>query len=101
MGAVANYIRTHDSSVITYKWREKSAQYTKMRDDMNVKLHIESIYQEHKDEVEELIWKSLFYKGSFRDAINDANFGIKITEEGVNRFILNTYSEMMKCINAH
>lgn len=90
--SVDDYLTSHQREILHYEWREKSPQYKTLRESMDSKLHISDIYDEHKDEVEELIWRSQFYGGSFLDAINDSKIGIELTEDEIRRFILGTYA---------
>lgn len=91
--SVDAYLIDHQREKLHFEWREKSPQYKKLREGMDAKLHISDIYDEHKDEVEELIWRSQYYGGAFLGAIDGSKIGIELTEDEVKRFILGTYAE--------
>lgn len=92
-GALPSFITDHKASHLKPLWTSIVANQNKVRDDMEKKLHITDIYSEHIDEVEELVWRSLFGRNAFVKALNNSKLGIKLSSRDVDRFILGTYSD--------
>lgn len=90
----ANYILTHNRENLSVKLTESSPEYKGICDTMDDKLHITSIYQEHKDVVEETIWKRYAYNDKNIEALKASFAGTKLalSDEDVKRFIMGTYS---------
>ena len=88
------YYLTHDANELEIKYLPASPEYNTMRDVMQDKLHIEEIYEQHKDIAEEVLWKRLAYNRSYRVATT-TTFGWKrmLSKHEVNRFILGTYDK--------
>ena len=86
------YYLTHDVNELEIKYEPCDTAYQRMRDVMQDKLHIEEIYQQHKDVAEEVLWKHMAYNKSYRNAAN-ITFGSKriLSKHEINRFILGTY----------
>ena len=86
------YYLTHDVNELEIRFLPSSAEFEGMRDVMQEKLHIEEIYQQHKDVAEEVLWKRMAYNKSYRVATT-TTFGWKrmLSRHEVNRFILGTY----------
>lgn len=91
----ANYILTHNRESLSVKLVESRPEYHGICETMDNKLHITSIYQEHKDIVEEAIWKRYAYNRKNIEALKASFAGTKLnlTDENVKRFVLGTYSE--------
>lgn len=91
----ADYILTHNRESLSVKLVESRPEYHGICEAMDNKLHITSIYQEHKDVVEESIWKKYAYNGNNIEALKASFAGTKLnlTDENVKRFVLGTYSE--------
>ena len=63
-----------------------------MRDLYVKKFRIEDIYQEHKDVVEEVLWKYYAYTPAFIQSLNKTFKGLKkIDNRNLARFIMGTY----------
>lgn len=92
-GALPSFITDHKASHLKPLWTSIVANQNKVRDDMEKKLHITDIYSEHIDEIEELVWRSLFGRNAFVKALNKSKLGIKLSSRDVDRFILGTYSD--------
>lgn len=91
----ADYILTHNRETLSVKLVESSPEYHEICETMDNKLHITSIYQEHKDVVEETIWRKYAYNRKNIEALKASFAGTKfnLTDEDVKRFVLGTYSE--------
>lgn len=91
----ADYILTHNRESLSVKLVESRPEYHGICEMMDNKLHITSIYQEHKDVVEETIWKKYAYNGNNIEALKTSFAGTKLnlTNEDVKRFVLGTYSD--------
>lgn len=87
-----SYLLTHDVNNLDIKYDACLPAYQNMRNQMQKKLHIEDIYQQHKDVAEEVIWKRMAYNRSYRVAAT-TTIGLKrmLSKHEVNRFILGTY----------
>lgn len=92
-GALPSFITDHKASHLKPLWTSIVANQNKVRDDMEKKLHITDIYSEHIDEIEELVWRSLFGRNAFVKALNNSKLGIKLSSRDVDRFILGTFSD--------
>ncbi len=53
--------------------------------------HISELYSQHKDIVEELIWKSRIYNKSYKDSLSDSFSRLFPQTSNFNRFILGNY----------
>ena len=62
-----------------------------MCNDMNTQLHIESMYKEHQDVAEEVIWRKMIYNDAFKDSLRNLLEEKNFTDEEINRFILGSY----------
>lgn len=91
----ADYILTHDRDTLSVKLVESRPEYHGICETMDNKLHITSIYQEHKDVVEETIWRKYAYNGKNIEALKAsfADTKLNLTDDDVKRFVLGTYSE--------
>ena len=101
---VARYWITHQSQNDYMRLQGAEAQYSKMRDDMEERLHLEKRYMEHKDVMEEIFWKAKVYNQSFmaslhsginpdfrKDGHGVSGLNLPISRGDVYRFILGTY----------
>ncbi len=65
--------------------------------DLNLKenhedlFHISELYNQHKDIVEEIIWKSRIYNKSYKDSLSDSFTKLFPNTSNFNRFILGNY----------
>jgi hypothetical protein len=65
--------------------------------DLNLKtdhenlFHISELYNQHKDIVEEIIWKSRIYNKSYKDSLSDSFSKLFPHTSNFNRFILGNY----------
>lgn len=65
--------------------------------DLNLKenheelFHITELYNQHKDIVEEIIWKSRIYNKSYKDSLSDSFTKLFPNTSNFNRFILGNY----------
>ena len=100
----ARYWITHQSQNDYVRLLGAEAQYSKMRDDMEERLHIEERYVEHKDVMEEIFWKTKVYNHSFmaslysginpdfrKDGHGVSGLNLPISRGDVYRFIFGTY----------
>lgn len=100
----ARYWITHQSQNDYVRFQGAEAQYSKMRDDMEERLHIEERYVEHKDVMEEIFWKTKVYNHSFmaslysginpdfrKDGHGVSGLNLPISRGDVYRFIFGTY----------
>jgi hypothetical protein len=78
---------------ISIKADEKSENYKKASNH-NEDFNVEALYQNHKDVVNELYWKSIFYNETRKTELIDffKVKGISISEEEINRFITGNYT---------
>jgi len=53
--------------------------------------HITELYSQHKDIVEEIIWKSRIYNKSYKDSLSDSFTKLFPNTSNFNRFILGNY----------
>ncbi|QOW10112.1 hypothetical protein Q73A0000_06940 [Kaistella flava (ex Peng et al. 2021)] len=53
--------------------------------------HISKLYNQHKDIVEEIIWKSKIYNKSYKDSLSDSFTSLFPNTSNFNRFILGNY----------
>lgn len=90
--SLVDYLCDFNRESLKVSFEEICSDFKKMRDDTDRELHITDIYNEHKDHVEEVIWRHQFGRESFLKALNDAQLGFTIDEKNVDRFILGTYS---------
>ncbi|SMD44174.1 HNH endonuclease [Aquiflexum balticum DSM 16537] len=66
-------------------------------EDLNLKenheklFHITELYSQHKDIVEEIIWKSRIYNKSYKDSLSDSFAKLFPNTSNFNRFILGNY----------
>ena len=67
--------------------------------DLNLKknhedlFHITELYSQHKDIVEEIIWKSRIYNKSYKDSLSDSFTKLFPNTSNFNRFILGNYDD--------
>lgn len=67
--------------------------------DLNLKInhedlfHITELYKQHKDIIEELIWKSKVYNKSYKDSLSDSFAKLFPNSSNFNRFILGNYDK--------
>ena len=90
---VANYITDHDNSKLLIRFKSLSTQFDTVCHDMNEQLHIESMYKEHQDVAEEVIWRKMIYNDSFQESLKNLLQERNFTDEEIDRFILGTYYE--------
>lgn len=95
---VANYITEHDRKHLNIKFRSLTPQYEAMCNDMNTQLHIESMYREHQDVAEEVIWRKMIYNDSFKDSLRNLLEEKNFTDEEIDRFISGSYFDE---VNVH
>lgn len=88
---VANYIAEHDKKHLNIHLRSLEPQYDAMCNDMNTQLHIESMYSEHLDVVEEIIWRKMIYNDAFKDSLRNLLEEKNFTNEEISRFIVGGY----------
>lgn len=88
---VANYITEHDRTQLHIYFRSLEPRFDAMCNDMNTQLHIESMYREHQDVAEEVIWRKMIYNDAFKDSLRNLLEEKNFTEEEINRFILGSY----------
>lgn len=89
----AEYKLTHNVDALSVELKESNPSYKNICKKMNDKLHINAIYQEHKDVVEEAIWRKYAYNGENIKALK-ASFAeskLALTDDDVKRFVLGTY----------
>lgn len=90
---IANYITDHDSSQLDIHFKSVIPRFETVCREMNEQLHIESIYKEHQDVAEEVIWRKMIYNDSFQEALRNLLQERNFTDEEIDRFILGTYFE--------
>lgn len=88
---VANYIAEHDRMHLNIHFRSLEPRYDAMCNDMNTQLHIESMYKEHQDVAEEVIWRKMIYNDAFKDSLRNLLEENNFTDEEINRFVLGSY----------
>lgn len=90
---VAEFILWHKPDSINVCLEAYDAANDGICDHMNDKLHIDSLYKEHKDVVEETIWRKWVSNGSWIKSINEGlgRSGLHLTPEEVDRLIYGTY----------
>ena len=84
---------THNVDVLSVELKESNPLYKDVCKNMDKKLHINAIYQEHKDVVEEAIWRKYAYNAENIKALK-ASFAeskLALTDDDVKRFVLGTY----------
>ena len=89
----AEYKLTHNVDALSVELKESNPSYKNICKKMNDKLHINAIYQEHKDVVEEAIWRKYAYNDENIKALK-ASFAeskLALTDDDVKRFVLGTY----------
>lgn len=57
---------------------------------MKRKFHLETLYAEHRDVLEEIVWKCLFYRPSYLEGLRKA-FGINLSPDDVLRMVMGVY----------
>jgi len=57
---------------------------------MKQKFHLETLYAEHRDVLEEIVWKCLFYRPSYLEGLRKA-FGINLSPDDVLRMGMGVY----------
>lgn len=90
---VAEFILWHKHDCINVCLEAYDAANDGISEHMNDKLHIDSLYKEHKDVVEETIWRKWVSNDSWRKSINEGlgEHGLRLTTEEVDRLIYGTY----------
>lgn len=93
--SMASYIMNHDADELEICLSEATPDYKTLRDNMDERLHITSIYREHIDVAEETIWRKMAYNTSSMEALNQlfSDKGQKLSNEEVRRFIYGTYPD--------
>lgn len=89
----AEYMLTHNADALSVELKESNPLYKDVCKNMDKKLHINAIYQEHKDVVEEAIWRKYAYNDENIKALK-ASFAeskLALTDDDVKRFVLGTY----------
>ena len=89
----AEYMLTHNVDALSVELKESNPLYKDVCENMDKKLHINAIYQEHKDVVEEAIWRKYAYNDENIKAMKASFTGNKLalTDDDVKRFVLGTY----------
>lgn len=88
---IASYITKHDKTRLNIHFRSLEPQYDAMRNDMNTQLHLESLYKEHQDVAEEVIWRKMIYNDTYKDMLRSLLEEKNFTNEEINRFIFGGY----------
>lgn len=91
--SIVHYMMSHDVEKLQPHFFAYRKSATMIKDNTEKRLHIERIYEEHKDVAEEIIWKYMAYNKSYliglKRAIKDAVPNISDTK----RFIIGNYAD--------
>jgi len=81
--------------LLTQKEEELKIEFSSNDDDLTTDhenlFHISQVYNQHKDVVEEIIWKSRIYNKSYKDSLSDSFDKLFPQSSNFNRFILGNY----------
>lgn len=89
-GALARYILTHDVNQLKIDFDpvDETDVITPLKD----KMHIDDLYQQFKDTVEDVVWKRMAYDRGYKEALSKTRLDF-IGGAEINRFILGTYDK--------
>lgn len=88
---LGEYLTTFQRDNIIVEFNGRNARAQEVSEKFNEELHIEDLYNEHKDVVEELLWKYVIYNPSYLNALS-SQFNKGFLGNGdFKRFILGSY----------
>lgn len=90
-GSLVRYFNSQDTSHIRVKFKAKDASQEALRNKANEKFGIESIYNEHIDVIEEMMWRAKFYDSAIVSSMVWL-FGKRRPVVDIARFKLGTYA---------
>ncbi len=64
---------------------------SELKDNHEELFHISELYEQHKDVVEEIIWKAKIYNKSYKETLSKSFSNFFPNTNGLNRFILGNY----------
>lgn len=91
--SLATYLTSLDRNDLEIKFIQNDSRYKKMAEDMDDSLHINTKYAEHRDILEEIVWKHQIYNQSYITSLRKSLGSIVPSDADVNRFILGTYTD--------
>lgn len=91
--SLITYLSSFNKENLKINFSCYNIRYKKMEEDMDECLHISTKYAEHKDIVEEIVWKHQTYNRSYLDSLRKSLGTIVPSDAEINRFILGTYSD--------
>lgn len=92
-GSLVRYFNSLDTSQLKVKFKAKDVSQVDLRNKADEKFGIESIYNEHMDVVEEMMWRAKFYNDSVFKSMAWA-FGKRWPIVDMARFKLGTYGDV-------
>ena len=90
--SLTTYLLTKDIEAIKIEFNE-SGLTTPTANEYDEYFHIRKIYENFKEEVEELIWKSQIYNKSWHDAFMASLPYDRLNANDINRFIIGNYDK--------
>lgn len=86
--SILNYLLTQDEEELVIIFNSVDLSLKQNHEDL---FHITELYTQHKDIVEELIWKAKVYNKSYKDSLSDSFSKLFPSTTNFNRFILGNY----------
>jgi len=86
--SILRYLLTHNEEELDILFNSDDLKLKENHEDL---FHISELYKQHKDIVEELIWKSKIYNKSYRKSLSDSFDRFFPNSINFNRFVLGNY----------
>ncbi len=86
--SILRYLLTQNEEELVILFSSSDSGLKRNHEDL---FHISEIYNQHKDIVEEIIWKSKIYNKSYKDSLSDSFTNLFPNTSNFNRFILGNY----------